>query len=91
MPSARVVVLVSGSGTLLQALLDAAAAPGFAAQVVAVGADRDGIAALHRADVAGVPTFVERVADHADREAWTPLSPPPWPRWSPTSSCSPAS
>ena len=70
MPSARVVVLVSGSGTLLQALLDAAVDPAFGADVVAVGADRDGIAALDRAQGAGVPTFVERVADHADREAW---------------------
>ena len=70
MPSARVVVLVSGSGTLLQALLDAAVDPGFGADLVAVGADRDGIAALDRARGAGVPTFIERVADHADREAW---------------------
>ena len=40
---ASVVVLVSGSGTLLQALLDAAADPAYGVQVVAVGADRDGI------------------------------------------------
>ena len=46
---ARVVVLVSGSGTLLQALLDAAAEPGYPAQVVAVGADRGGIEGLARA------------------------------------------
>lgn len=66
----RVVVLVSGSGTLLQALLDTAdtADAGFA--VVAVGADRPGAAGLDRARAAGVPTFVERVADHADRDAW---------------------
>lgn len=41
--SARLVVLVSGSGTNLQALIDASADPGFGATIVAVGADRDGI------------------------------------------------
>lgn len=66
---ARVVVLASGSGTLLQALLDATA-PGYPAQVVAVGADRAGIEALGRAERAGVPSFVVRLADHPDRPAW---------------------
>ncbi|MFI0898805.1 phosphoribosylglycinamide formyltransferase [Streptomyces sp. NPDC020983] len=69
--AARVVVLVSGSGTNLQALLDAIAAdPGLGARVVAVGADRDGIAGLERAERAGIPTFVVRVKDHPDRAAW---------------------
>ena len=67
---ARVVVLVSGSGTLLQALLDAAAEPGFPARVVAVGADRTGIEGLVRAERRAVPTFGLRVADHLDRAAW---------------------
>ncbi|HZI97924.1 MAG TPA: phosphoribosylglycinamide formyltransferase [Actinomycetales bacterium] len=67
---ARVVVLVSGAGTNLAALLDAGADPGFGARVVAVGADRDGIEGLERARRAGVPTFVERLADHPDRPAW---------------------
>jgi phosphoribosylglycinamide formyltransferase 1 len=67
---ARVVVLVSGSGTLLQALLDAAADPGYPAAVVAVGADRSGIAGLDRAEHASVPTFVEPVRAHPDRAAW---------------------
>jgi phosphoribosylglycinamide formyltransferase-1 len=67
---ARVVVLVSGSGTLLQALLDAAAASGYPATVVAVGADRSGIAGLTRAEHAGVPTFVESVRAYPDRAAW---------------------
>jgi phosphoribosylglycinamide formyltransferase-1 len=67
---ARVVVLVSGSGTLLQALLDAAAEPGYPAAVVGVGADRSGIAGLARAERAGVPTFVESMRVHADRSAW---------------------
>lgn len=67
---ARIVVLVSGSGSNLQALLDAGADPAYGARVVAVGADRDGIAGLDRAAAAGVPTFVERVADHPTREDW---------------------
>jgi phosphoribosylglycinamide formyltransferase-1 len=67
----RVVVLVSGSGTNLQALLDAAQTdPAFGARVVAVGADRDGIEGLARADLAGVPTFVQRVEDFASRDDW---------------------
>jgi phosphoribosylglycinamide formyltransferase-1 len=67
---ARVVVLVSGSGTLLQALLDAAAEPGYPAAVVAVGADRSGIEGLARAERSGVPTFAESVRAHPDRAAW---------------------
>ncbi|MFF4156295.1 phosphoribosylglycinamide formyltransferase [Streptomyces sp. NPDC001678] len=69
---ARVVVLVSGSGTNLQALLDAIAADpdGYGVRVVAVGADRDGIAGLERAERAGLPTYVCRVKDHATRDAW---------------------
>ncbi len=67
---ARVVVLVSGTGTLLQALLDAAADPAYPAAVVAVGADRSGIAGLDRAARAGVPTFVESLRAWPDRAAW---------------------
>ncbi|MFI1193207.1 phosphoribosylglycinamide formyltransferase [Micromonospora sp. NPDC020750] len=69
-PVARIVVLVSGSGSNLQALLDATADPAYGARVVAVGADRDGIAGLDRAAAAGVPTFVERVSDHPTRADW---------------------
>jgi phosphoribosylglycinamide formyltransferase-1 len=68
--TARLVVLVSGSGTNLQALLDACADPAYGAEVVAVGADRDGILGLERAERAGVATFVRRVADFESREAW---------------------
>ncbi|MDX6356575.1 MAG: phosphoribosylglycinamide formyltransferase 1 [Streptomyces sp.] len=68
---ARLVVLVSGSGTNLQALLDAIDAdPSYGARIVAVGADRDGIAGLDRATGAGLPTFVVKLKDHADRAAW---------------------
>ncbi|MEV7360516.1 phosphoribosylglycinamide formyltransferase [Kitasatospora sp. NPDC059811] len=67
---ARLVVLVSGSGTNLQALLDAAADPAYGAEILAVGADRDGIAGLERAEKAGLPVFVHRVKDFADRADW---------------------
>ncbi|MBK5250385.1 MAG: phosphoribosylglycinamide formyltransferase [Actinomycetales bacterium] len=68
--SARLVVLVSGSGTNLQALLDATADPSYGASVVAVGADRDGIEGLARAERAGISTFVHRVRDFGTREDW---------------------
>jgi phosphoribosylglycinamide formyltransferase-1 len=67
---ARLVVLISGSGSNLQALLDACADPAYGAQVVAVGADREGIEGLRRAERAGVPTFVHRVKDHSTRADW---------------------
>ena len=67
---ARLVVLVSGSGTNLQALIDASADPAYGARVVAVGADREGIEGLARAERAGIPTFVHRVKDFATREEW---------------------
>lgn len=67
---ARLVVLVSGSGTNLQALLDACADPSYGAQVVAVGADRDGIEGLARAERAGVATFTAKVKDFPSREEW---------------------
>jgi len=63
-------VLVSGAGTNLQALLDACAGDGYGAQVVAVGADRDDIAALARARAAGIPTFALRLPDFPSREDW---------------------
>lgn len=69
-PPARVVVLVSGSGTNLQALLDAAVDPAYGARIVAVGADRDGIEGLARADRHNVPTFVAKLADFSSRDAW---------------------
>ncbi len=69
----RLVVLVSGSGTNLQALLDEIAAVGpeaYGARVVAVGADREGIEGLARAERAGIATFVRKVKDHGTREEW---------------------
>jgi phosphoribosylglycinamide formyltransferase-1 len=66
----RLVVLLSGGGSNLQALLDAQDDPAYGARVVAVGADRPGTGGVARAQALGLPTFVEAVADHASREAW---------------------
>ncbi|SEO68840.1 phosphoribosylglycinamide formyltransferase [Trujillonella endophytica] len=65
----RVVVLVSGTGSLCAALLDAADDPAYPADVVAVGADREapGLEHARRRDL---PTFVCRLGDHPDRVAW---------------------
>jgi formyltetrahydrofolate-dependent phosphoribosylglycinamide formyltransferase len=69
-PPGRLLVLISGTGTNLQALLDATADSSFGAQVVAVGADRSGIAGLARAQAAGIPTFTCRVSDYPARKDW---------------------
>jgi phosphoribosylglycinamide formyltransferase 1 len=66
----RVVVLVSGHGSNLQALLDAAAERGSGMTVVLVGADRPGAFGLERARRAGVDTAVVRPADHPDRPSF---------------------
>ena len=68
--NARLVVLVSGAGTNLQALIDVGQDPDYGATVVAVGADRDGIAALDRAKGANIPTFTRKVGDFPTRDAW---------------------
>lgn len=85
MPAARVVVLLSGSGSTAQALLDAFGPAGAGAGagsgagsgagtppavVVAVGSDRPAAAGLRRAEAAGVATFVVEPVAHADRVAW---------------------
>jgi phosphoribosylglycinamide formyltransferase-1 len=67
---ARIVVLVSGSGTLLQALLDACARPDYPAGVVAVGADRAGIEGSRRAETAGLPSFTTVLREYPDRSSW---------------------
>ena len=63
-------MLVSGEGTNLQALIDACHDEAYGAHVVAVGADRGAINALARAERAGLPTFVVRLADYPAREEW---------------------
>jgi len=68
--AARLVVLISGSGTLLQALIDACADPAYGAKIVAVGSDRAGIEGLERAARANIPTFIEPLQDHPLRAEW---------------------
>lgn len=65
---ARLVVLASGTGSLLASLL-AAAADDYPARVVAVGTDRK-CAAVDIAATAGVPSYTVRLGDYADRDAW---------------------
>lgn len=65
---ARLIVLASGTGSLLESIL-AAAVGDYPARVVAVGTDRD-CRALEIAEAASLPTFTTRVGDHADRNAW---------------------
>lgn len=66
----RIVALVSGSGTNLQAVLDAVASGDLPVQIAAVGSDGPGVQGLARAEAAGVPTFTVPPQDHADRHAW---------------------
>lgn len=70
MPSSRLVVLCSGAGTNLQALIDACDDPAYGATVVAVGADRPETIAVERADRHGIESFVHRVEECVDRAAW---------------------
>ena len=62
-----IVVLTSGTGTLLQALLDSH----LRSNIVAIGSDRAGTRALERAELAGLPTFIVDVADFPDRDGWS--------------------
>jgi phosphoribosylglycinamide formyltransferase-1 len=68
--NARLVVLVSGAGTNLQALIDASGDPAYGADIVAVGADREGIPGPDRAKAANIPTFTVKVGDFPTRDAW---------------------
>ena len=63
-------VLVSGSGTNLQALIDASNQTEYGVEIVAVGADRTGITALERAERHGIETFVVETSSYDDRAAW---------------------
>lgn len=69
--TARIGVLVSGSGTNLVALLDAIDADDdFGGKVVVVGSDQPGAPGLERARTRGIPAFATALADHDDRPAW---------------------
>ena len=65
----KVVVLISGGGSNLKALLDAAAEPTYPAKVVAVGSDTDA-AGLEYARSEGIDTFIVRPRDFESRDAW---------------------
>ncbi|MBO1902177.1 phosphoribosylglycinamide formyltransferase [Leucobacter weissii] len=64
-----VVVLISGSGSNLRALLDATRDPAYPVRIVGVGSDTDA-PGLRHAQEAGVPVFVVRPRDFDRREAW---------------------
>jgi phosphoribosylglycinamide formyltransferase-1 len=66
-----IAVLVSGSGSNLQAIIDAARDPAYGARIVAVIADRPGILALDRATAAGIPTEVVAWTSFGDRATFT--------------------
>jgi formyltetrahydrofolate-dependent phosphoribosylglycinamide formyltransferase len=68
-PRARVAVLLSGTGSLCEALLAATEDPTYPADVVVVGSDRDA-EGLEHARRRGIPTFTCAVAEHPDRAAW---------------------
>jgi len=63
-------VLVSGRGSNLRALLEAAAAPGYPARVAVVISDRPGVGALDHAAAFGVPSVVVERGAHADKHAF---------------------
>ena len=64
-----VAVLISGGGSNLRALLDAAAAPGFPARVILVGADREAAGFSHAAEY-GVPTILVPWREFDSRDEW---------------------
>ncbi|MFJ7748773.1 phosphoribosylglycinamide formyltransferase [Arthrobacter sp. NPDC097144] len=66
----RIVVLVSGTGSNLQAVLDAVAAGTLDVEIAAVGADRPGTLGVQRAAEAGYDTFVVNFRDYAVRSEW---------------------
>jgi phosphoribosylglycinamide formyltransferase-1 len=65
----RLVVLISGGGSNLRALLDASEDVEFPARVVAVGADRQADGLAH-AEEYGIPSFVVPFTSFDTREAW---------------------
>jgi len=62
----RVVVLASGAGTTLQAILDSPIRD----RIVAVGSDVPGCPALSRASDAGIPSFAVDPSDYSMRSQW---------------------
>jgi len=67
-----VVVLISGSGSNLRALLEAASDPRFPVRVLAVGADNPA-SGLEHAELFGIPTFVVSPQSFDSREEWAEM------------------
>lgn len=67
-PLPKILVLVSGSGTNLQALIDASQERDFPGQIIAVGSNRPGAFALERAAQANIKTFVVDHTGYQSRE-----------------------
>ena len=65
----RIVVMVSGSGTNLQSILDSVAAGDLNATVLAVGADKPCLG-IERAEAVGIETFLVEPSNYDTREAW---------------------
>ncbi|MEC3892918.1 MULTISPECIES: phosphoribosylglycinamide formyltransferase [Nocardiopsis] len=64
------VVLISGAGSNMAALMEAAKDPDYGVEIVAVGTDREGTRGIEVAREAGVPTFVVPFRAYADRAEW---------------------
>ncbi|MEU3019336.1 MULTISPECIES: phosphoribosylglycinamide formyltransferase [unclassified Nocardiopsis] len=64
------VVLISGTGSNMAALMEAAKNPSYGAEIVAVGTDREGTRGVEVAEAAGIPTFVVPFRSFSDRTAW---------------------
>lgn len=65
----NLVVLISGGGSNLRALLEAAQHADYPARVVAIGADREAVG-LALGEEFGIPTFVVPFERGDDRDAW---------------------
>ena len=64
-----VAVLISGTGSNLRALLEAAAAPDFPARIIVVGADRQAEGLAH-AEAFGIPSFLVPWRQYTSRDEW---------------------
>lgn len=66
----RIVVLVSGTGSNLQAVIDAVQAGDLPVEIAAVGADRQGTYGVERSAAVGIETFVVDFKEFENRAAW---------------------
>ena len=67
-PRKRVAILISGRGSNMAALIEAARAPGYPAEIVGVFSNRADAPGLAVAEAAGIPTAVRSHKDYASRE-----------------------